>query len=424
MKRNLTIISVLLLFLSSAFSATTIEEFLEELPVTNIKVLEKESFYGSIYEVMFEQAIDHKNPDLGSFSQRLYISHYDKNSPVVLSTEGYDASYYYTTELAISLKCNQIIAEHRYFGKSIPDSSDYKYLTSWQSASDHHRIIEKFKEFYTDKWLTTGISKGGQTVMYHSYYYPEDVDAKVPYVAPLNFGTEDERIYSFLDDVGSRRCRRKITKFQKYILRNQEVFLPEFVKFSDSKGYTFDLVGGSEYALEYCVLEYPFAFWQWGYADCKDIPGSDTEPARIIQHMNSVAGFDYFADEFIREFRPFFYQALTEMGYYGYELDNFEKELKHVTESGFEFSMPEKTSLTFDPQISIDLDDFIANEAEDFIFIYGEWDTWSATAVELSGETNSKVFYSKNGSHRTRIRHMSFEQQDEIYELLDSFMED
>lgn len=423
MKRNLTIISLLLLFLSNAFSASTIEEFLEELPLTNIRVLEKESFYGSIYEVMFEQPIDHKHPELGSFSQRLYISHYDQNSPVVLSTEGYDASYYYTTELAINLKCNQIIAEHRFFGKSVPEDSDYEYLTSWQSASDHHRIIEKFKEFYTDKWITTGISKGGQTVMYHSYYFPDDVDAKVPYVAPLNFGTEDERIFSFLDDVGSKRCRRRISRFQKYVLKNQEEILPEFIKLSDSKGYTFELVGGPEYALEYCVLEYPFAFWQWGYSDCKDIPRADTKASKIIQHMNSVAGFDYFADEFVIQFRPFFYQALTEMGYYGYNLDVFHKELKHVTESGFEFTMPEEMNCTYDPQVSIKLNEFIANEAEDFIFIYGEWDTWSATAVELSGETNSKVFYCEDGSHRTRIRHMSFDQQDDIYSLLDSLLE-
>ncbi|MBT3245077.1 MAG: peptidase, partial [Bacteroidetes bacterium] len=330
----------------------------------------------------------------------------------------------YTTELAISLKCNQIIAEHRYFGKSVPDSADYEYLNSWQSASDHHRIIEKFKEFYTDKWIATGISKGGQTVMYLSYYYPDDVDAKVPYVAPLNYGTEDERIYSFLDNVGSGRCRRRIKKFQKFVLNNQDILRTEFEKLSDSKGYTYDLVGGSEAAFEYCVLEYPFAFWQWGYSDCKDIPRPDAKPKKIIQHMNSVAGFDYFADEYVIEFRPFFYQALTEMGYYGYKLDDFKRELKHVTESGFEFAMPEEVSLAFDPQLSIELDKFISDEAEDFIFIYGEWDTWSANAVELSGDTNSKVFFSRKGSHRTRIRHLSFEQQDEIYLLLESFLKD
>lgn len=422
MKQKLSFIFILCLLSTAVFAAETIEEFLKELPVDNIRVLEKESFYGSIYEVMFEQPVDHKDPSRGSFMQRLYISHYDRNRPVVLSTEGYDASYYYTTELAIYLRCNQIIAEHRYFGKSVPEDEDYSYLTTWQAASDHHRIIEKFREFYNDKWITTGISKGGQTVMYHAYYYPDDVDAKVPYVAPLNFSPEDPRIYSFLSSVGSRRCRKRVERFQRDMLKQQEEIIPAFREFSEKKGYTYELVGGLEAAYEYCVLEYSFAFWQWGYADCRDIPGIGTEPEKLVRHMNSVAGFDYFADEFVIQYKPFFYQALTEMGYYGYEISRFSKELQHVSESGFEFALPEEISYTFDPEVSKEVNDFIANEAEDFIFIYGEWDTWSATAVELSGDTNSKVFFCKEGSHRTRIRHMEYEQQEEIYSMLDSFL--
>ncbi len=424
MKRALIFTLTLLLSIPAIFAAETIEEFFEELPVSNIRVLEKESFYGSIYEVMFEQPIDHNDPDKGTFSQRLYVSHYDKNSPVVLSTEGYDAGFYYTTELAISLKCNQIIAEHRYFGKSDIEGTNYKYLTTWQSASDHHRIIEKFKEFYTNKWITTGISKGGQSVIYHSFYYPDDVDARVSYVAPLNFSTEDPRIYNFLDHVGSGRCRRKIERFQKEVLKYQEDYIQAFKELSDKKGYTYEMVGGVETAFEYCVLEYPFAFWQWGYADCSDIPSKDTKPEKAILHMNAVAGFDYFADEFILAFQPHYYQALTEIGYYGYEIDRFKNVLQHVDESGFEFTLPEDMEVSFDPDLSIEVSNYLENEAEDFIFIYGEWDTWSATAVDLEGNTRSKVFYSEHGSHRTRIRHMDFEQQDEIYSLLDSFLMD
>ncbi len=424
MKRFLISVILTLLFIPLMIAAETIEEFIKELPISNVKILERESFYGSIYEIMFEQAIDHNNPALGSFSQRLYISHVDKTLPVVLSTEGYSANYYYTTELAISLECNQIIAEHRYFGKSVPKDVDYTYLTTWQAAADHHHIIEKFKEFYEDKWITTGISKGGQTVMYHSFYFPDDVDARVPYVAPLNNSTEDLRIYSFLDKVGPWRCRNKIKKFQKNILRNQDQIIPVFKEFSDKKGYTYEIVGGVEKAFEYCVLEYPFAYWQWAYASCSDIPTANCDPMKIVQHMNSVAGFDYFADEFVLEYRPFFYQALTEMGYYGYELSEFENFLRYVDEPGFEFTMPEGIPVVFDQSSLTGLNEYISDKAEDFIFIYGEWDTWSATAVELSGKTNSKVFYNKKGSHRTRIRHMTFDQQEEIYALLDSFLKE
>ena len=61
--------------------------------------------------------------------------------------------------------------------------------------------------------------------MFHSYYYPEDVDVRVPYVAPLNYGVEDKRIYSFLDQVGSAGDRDKVKRFQKNALKYQERFI-------------------------------------------------------------------------------------------------------------------------------------------------------------------------------------------------------
>jgi hypothetical protein len=412
------------LYVSVALSGGTIEDFLEQLPVSNVRVLEKEAFYSSIYEVMFEQPVDHSDPSKGTFMQRLYISHTDASLPVILSTEGYSADYYYTTELASMLKCNQIIAEHRYFGKSVPDSVDYTYLTTWQAASDHHRIIEVFKDFYKEEWVTTGISKGGQTVMFHRYYYPDDVDASVPYVAPLNNDTEDLRIYSFLDEVGPKKCRRRIRKFQVNALKRQADVIPEFKEFSDRKGYTYERVGGTEIAYEYCVLEYSFAFWQWGYSSCSDIPGKDATPEEIVYHLNKVAAFDYFADEFVTLYQPFFYQAYTEMGYYGYDLDRFGPYLNHVTEPGFQFALPQNRDVLFDSTLFASVENYIRNEADNFIFIYGEWDTWSATAVELSGATNSRIFFKESGSHRTRIRNMPEKQQEEIMSLLSEFLED
>jgi len=405
-------------------AATELEDFLETLPLKGLKVIEKEAFYSHIYEVMFEQPIDHAHPEKGTFFQRLYISHTDNSSPTVLVTEGYSADYYYTSEPAALLKCNQIIAEHRYFGESVPDTIMWEYLTVWQSASDQHEIIRQFRKFYTGKWITTGISKGGQTTLYHSYFYPDDVDARIPYVAPLNMSVEDERIYEFLHSVGTRDCRRKIRKFQKFALRHEDDLIPAFKDFSDRKGYTYELAGGVETAFEYCVLEYSFAFWQWGYASCSMIPGKKDSPEEIIAHMNKVAGFDYFADEFILEYRPFYYQAYTQMGYYGYNIEAFRNELRHVTEPGFRFALPEDMDIHFDNSTQLALESYLKNEAENFILIYGEYDTWSATAVDPGANKNIKVFYKEKGSHRTRIKNMPTEQQEEIRNVLIRYLSD
>lgn len=399
-----------------------LDEFLERIEAADIRMLDGESIYDSILEIRIRQPLDHRDPEGPSFYQRLYISHIDPSRPVVLVTAGYDASYYYTSEIAAELRCNQIMVEHRYFGKSKPDSLDWRYLDTWQAASDHHRIISLFRPLYPEEWVSTGISKGGQCVLYHSFYYPEDVAVRVPYVAPLNYSVEDERIYAFLESVGTSRERRKIRKFQQMALKNQEQYLPAFRAFSEERGYTYELAGGVEKAYEYCVLEYDFAYWQWGYVPVRDIPGRSATPGEVIEHMNRVAGFDYFDDTFISENRPFFYQALTEMGYYGYDLEKFDRYLKHVDNPRFTFTLPAELEVTFRPGLSEELEVYLASRGDDFIYIYGEYDTWSATAVTSTGQTNSRIYIKEKGSHRTRINNMPPPVKEEIYETIASYL--
>ncbi len=417
----------LLLILSLGFlplvGAVSLQEFLNRKEVREVKSLKGEAPFEEILEILVEQPLDHRNPDGPTFTQRIYISHAEASLPVVLITAGYDAKYYYTSEITTELKCNQVMVEHRFFGRSKPDSLAWNYLDTWQAASDHHRIVTLFKDLYTGPWISTGISKGGQSVIYHSYYYPEDVDLRVPYVAPLNLEVEDQRIYDFLGRVGTPKERRKVRRFQKLALKHQEEYLPHFEEFSREKEYTYQMVGGLEKAYEYCVLEYSFAFWQWGYSPVSKIPGRSDPPGEWISHMNHVAGFDYFADQFITEYQPFFYQALTEMGYYGYDLEAFDRYLQHLEIPTFVFTLPEGVETPFNPRLSRDIKEYLASEGNNFVYIYGEYDTWSATAVTSTGQTNSRIFIKAKGSHRTRINNMPPEQRREVYRTIREFLE-
>jgi hypothetical protein len=404
-------------------SGQSLSAFLNEIGATQVRMLQGESIYDTIMEVMVPQPLDHHHPEGANFLQRIYISNIDPSLPVVLSLEGYDARYYYTTEIAARLQCNQIMVEHRYFGESTPDSVDWNYLDTWQAASDDHRIVQEFKKFYGGKWIATGISKGGQTVMYHSFYYPDDVDVRVPYVAPLVYSTEDPRIYEFLDTVGTGMERRKVKRFQKMALKREDQLIPAFRTFSEERGYTYDIAGGTGKAFEYCVLEYSFAYWQWGYASLSDIPGKYTDPGKVIEHMNRVAQFDYFTDGFIREYRPFFYQAMTEIGYYGYDLKEFDRYLRYVDHPDFSFTLPAGENAVFNPKVSEDLEKYLQRDAKRFIFIYGANDTWSATAVSCTDTCTARIFFKAGGNHRTRISNMPPEQQEEVYATLDRFLD-
>lgn len=386
-----------------------------------IKTLKTDSLFSERYEIRFTQPLDHNNPGGKTFTQKLYLSHRDQYSPMVLSTEGYTGWNRYL-ELTDILTANQIIVEHRYFGVSVPDSIDWKYLTTFQAASDHHAIVEFFKEYYEGKWVNTGISKGGQTVMYHNYYYPGDVDASVPYVAPLPFSRVDERIYSFLDTVGTDECNERILEFQKLCLKKKNELIPLFKESIEKSGnYTFSI--GYEKAFEYIVLEYSFAYWQWINPECEKIPTEDDSINTIFNHLAYGSPFDYLSDEGVAGLAPFFYQAFTELGYYAYETEEFEGLLDYADGSNDVFWRFDDVELKFNPEVNEKMNRFIQNEANNMIFVYGGFDPWTAPGVQLTGKTNSVKLVLPGGNHRTRIRNLLPEQQEILYEKLEEWLE-
>lgn len=405
---------------------TSLLERLKEIPGLEINVLGHDEQYTEKYEVYISQPVDHADPEAGTFRQRFFICHKGFDRPVVFVTEGYAADYAenprYKNELSIYLEANEIIVEHRYFHRSAPEPLDWKYLTVKNAATDHHRIIELMKAIYgKGPWVSTGISKGGQTSMYHRYFFPDDVDATVAYVAPLNFSIEDLRVYDFLENHADTSCKGRLVEFQTMLLKNREDALPFFKKVANKKNLHYSM--GLEAGFELMVLEYPFAFWQWGLTPCDSVPGYEAGPEKWISHLDKVAGLDWVAEEGIAKTQPFFYQALTEIGMYGYDLEPFGDLIEALENNTFTFSCPEGAECVYNPWPMRKVDAFIRHEAENMMFLYGEWDPWSSTGVQWSGNPGVRVFVKPGGSHLTRIRNYPQEMREEILSTLEKWIE-
>lgn len=417
------------LFIFSAlnFAENSISELhkqLLELPGIEVKVLEPDSHFTEAFEIFLVQPVNHLNPNNGpKFTQRIYLRHTDFGQPMIMNNEGYATSSKRRTELAKIIKCNEMFVEHRYFGESKPDSSlGWEYLTTAQAAADHKRIVDLFKTIYTGKWVSTGISKGGQTSIFFKYYYPEAVDAWVPYVAPLNLAQEDERILEFFDNVGTKECRNKIIDFQRAVLKNRDDIIPLLEKRRNKKNYHFVL--GMEKTLEYAVFEYAFSFWQWGRSSCEEIPEPDSSPDSLFKHLTKVSSFSYFDSAASSYYLPFYYQAYTEIGYYGYDTEAFSDLLVEVKEpiASSIFFAPKDTELKFNDRLMIDVHTFIKNHGDNMLFIYGENDAWSATSAEVSPKTNAVKMVKKDGNHRTRIYSFEGEELEKIYSTLENWL--
>ncbi len=363
---------------------------------------------GRSFALKVRQPIDHKDPSKGFFYQKAYLYHKGFDRPTVMVTEGYNLRRHRTYETTKLVNGNQIQVEHRFFGKSIPDSLDYSYLNLEQATADYHHIRQLFDKLYTGKWLSTGISKGGATTIMYRYFYPHDIDVGVPVVAPINDELEEDRIYEFLDEVGTADCRAKILEIQKAILSRRDEVVPLIKYFAKGAGAEFSYLE-YEQAFEFAVLEYPFSFWQWG-SDCDKIPAVDSPTDTLLEHFLAVSDITFFSDGAMKAYASHYFQSAQEFGYYGYETDELKGFLKTFTPGTRPSALfpPNKQEVPFKGELLKDVNKWLKKDASQMIYIYGANDTWSASAVKPRKNIDSEWFFLEGKSHGdARIKNLT-----------------
>lgn len=377
------------------------------------------------YVVTIRQPLDHKHPEKGSFTQRVVISHEGFDRPTVLVTEGYGGDYAlnprYRDELAGLFQTNTVFVEHRYFSGSVPDTVDWQYLTAQNSASDLHLITTLFKQIYPQKWISTGISKGGQTALIYRAFFPNDVDITVPYVAPVSRSAEDGRHEPFLNVVGDKKTRQAILSFQREVLKRRGEIIPLLEKFCMEKQLSFRI--SMNEVLDYCVLEYSFAFWQWG-TPASHIPANSATTEVLFKHLTEISGPDYFATG--QPTQAFFIQAARELGYYGYDIEPFKDLLFIRTAKDYlqRIMLPEGITIQFQPELYKKLTNFIETSDPRLIFVYGEYDPWTSVGItKLDGKKNMFVAIQPKGSHRARINTLPDSLRDKVIKTINLWLE-
>lgn len=411
-----------LLQVGFVFANSSVETFLSSLPAVEFEKIETMEGFEASYKLYINQPLDHDNPGRGTFSQKMYLNHKSRDEDLVIVTEGYLVPTNYLYELTAITNSNQLIVEHRYFGESQPEKHNWEYLDTRQAAHDHLRIVNLFRDYYTRKFIASGISKGGQTTLFLKYYYPDLVDVSVPYVAPINLMQEEPRIHLFLEMVGDRECRDKIKEFQRLALSQRDSLLL-YLKFGAiQQGYTYDIMG-FETAFEYQVLEYPFSFWQWGAVECDEIPTDTTDVIAVYEHLQRVVSIEGFSDQELAPIISFYVQAYNEIGYYDYDITYLKDLLKVTTNATNEILVPKSYVPEYDPELLPKMVYFLEREADNVLYLYGEYDTWSASQVPVTGLTNSVKIIKPEGHHTTRFLNLGEKEQKIAAETLSRWLE-
>ncbi|MCI6803873.1 MAG: aminopeptidase [Prevotellaceae bacterium] len=397
--------------------------------ISDVKPLETSTFKEK-YVLKMEQQVDWKTLSKGTLKERIIIGMKGLNKPTIIVTEGYFANYGispdYEEELSRLFDANVILCEYRYFAESVPQPTNWDYMTVDNSLADYHHVRQTMGQLFTGKWISTGISKGGQTTMFYRATYPDDVDVSVSYVAPLNRAIEDGRHEKFLAKQVGTKAERKVVKqaMQEFMKRKKDL-MPLFHEYCTKHDYHFYLPEEDIY--DYCVLEYPFALWQWG-TPVSTIPSLDDDDNTWFSNLMNVAEPDYF--RYPNKYMPFDVQAIKELGYYGYSLKPIKKWTSLKSTKGYlkKIMLPDSLRhYDFDATLYKRTVKFLKKEDPTHIFIYGEIDPWSASGVctwlNCKKKKNMRVYVQPRGSHGSRISNMPEDMKAEIIERLTKWLQ-
>lgn len=408
---------------------TKFQKKLSSMPGVTSVTPYKSTKFKQAYIITFTQYIDYRDTALGTFTQRALVCHVNEDSVTVLVTEGYSLEYYlqkpnYREELSDIFNTNCIIIEHRYFSESTPKIKDKKhfwdYLTTFNAATDHHRFAEAFHKIYHGKFIATGVSKGGICANMFRAYYPEDVDITVPYVAPLCDGVEDPRMAKEIQMYGSFDQQSHINGFINYLFDQRHNLIPMLRNYCDSTNLKPKI--RIEELYDYTIMDMHVAILARG--EVKKIPDYkvcplDTTFAFLIKY-GAPEGFTSSYDNM-----PYYVQAARELGHYALDITQYKglKALKSTKDYLRKTALPEPFEYAYDPSMRKMVLDFLNHKAEKMLFIYGEYDPWTAVGIkDLVHNPNVYVFINPGNCHRSKIRNFPEEQKNKIIAVLSNWL--
>ncbi len=393
---------------------------LRALPGVTVEQRDTDTPGYTYFVLHFTQPVDHGDPRGQTFQQEVSLLHRDLDAPMIVHTSGY-FDYYtdHTVELTNLLFGNQISIEHRYFGESRPDPADWSKLTIEQMADDEHEIIAALRTIYPGAFLTTGASKGGMTATYHRRFFPDDVEGTVPYVAPISFGAPDDRYTSFVDAIGTTQCRNELRALAIEMLQNRRAALEERAAAQPNHAYNRVALGP---AVEASVASMEWAFWQYfGVGVCDQIPSTSASDDDLFSFLDTIAPVGDSDDAQVGLFEAYYYQAYSQLGFPAANATYLDPYLMY-TDADYDGALPTPDLPSYDDGAAMhDIDDFVENDGDRLLFVYGEWDPWTGGKYDLGNATDSALFIQTQGTHGSRLTRLSSTDQDAAFAKLEDW---
>ncbi|HEU0032073.1 MAG TPA: S28 family serine protease [Kofleriaceae bacterium] len=362
------------------------------------------------FAIDFDQPLHHADAASKRFTQRLLLAHRGCARPMLVGDWGYSQDYFFDDELSVRFQTNTLWIEHRYQGESVPAPADWDWtaLTIENGATDMHRIIESFRALYTAHWVSTGASKGGITATYHRYFFPDDVDGSIPYVAPASRTPNDPRYQLRLATALPQPCASQIHDAQVAALTTRRTAMLQQLSQT--------VPGAEALYLDAMIARFDWAFWQYrGERFCTQVPTAATPDAAFFDFFWTLSGFGGDAlsppgDE--RSNGALMYEWSTEQGF----ASQINVEIlpllvdpssRQTMADSFRDQYPSIELPAFDGQVTAATRKWARDRAENLLLIYGQYDPWSGGALDEPTRSTSARFFVPAATHGAQISALS-----------------
>jgi PS-10 peptidase S37 len=385
------------------------------LAIKGMSFVEEKKVDGYRFFILnYEQPVDHRHPEKGTFKQRITLLHKSEDRPTVYFTSGYGLNEKPArSEPTQMTDGNQVSMEYRFFTPSRPDPADWSKLDIWQAASDQHRIFKALNKIYGERWISTGGSKGGMTATYYRRFFPKDMDGTVAYVAPNDVkNDEDSAYYRFFEKVGSEKCRDRLNAAQHEIFDRRGEMVKRLKELAKKEGYTFKLAGSADKAFELVAQDLVWGFWQYHLeeAECDKVPSTKAKTAELWDWANEIGGWEAGSDQGIEPYTPYYYQAGTQMGSPDYESPLLDDVRKYPGLNKPRTYVPRDIPMKFDAKAMKDVDAWVRGHAAQMLFVNGQNDPWSAEPFTVGkGTDDAHVYKAPGANHGANIAKLGAE---------------
>lgn len=376
----------------------------------------------SYFVLHFTQPVDHGDPSSPTFQQQVSLLHRSDVAPVpmVVFTTGYSDFYRdKSVELTELLHANQVSIEHRYYGSSRPADPDWTKLSVEQMAADEHVIISALRTIYGGAFLSAGASKGGTTAVALHSLYPDDVDGTVAYVAPLTFGAPDTRYPAFFDTVGPAICRDAVRAAAIEMLANRRAAIEARAAAQAEHSYTRVSLPA---AVEAAIVALEWSFWQYSGADaCHDVPLAAASDDDLFHFLDTTSPIHENSDAALVDMEAYYYETYAQIGYPDDTIASLTP-YRQFDDEAYDGRLP-TAEPTYNARAMDALLDYVTDRdltyhARRFLYIYGEWDPWTAGKFITGDATETATFFESRGTHAAQIVGLSRADRDAALAML------